>query len=158
MSVHLCCRGDYLSLFWGQLFVTLPTLLLMALCRVVILTTKCTSTSNHVKLHHYDTPPSYLMQLCCCTLCGAFTACGKLCSLFFYCNVNSLLTMNSVKHTLQNTSPHYMMHILRVASSAHFFFIVTWTLYWPWSVASSTTSFSIVLWTFFGPWTLWSIH
>ena len=93
MSVHLCCRGDYLSLFWGQLFVTLPTLLLMALCRVVILTTKCTSKSNHVKLHHYDTPPSYLMQLCCCTLCGAFTACGKLCSLFFYCNVNSLLTM-----------------------------------------------------------------
>ena len=93
MSVHLCCRGDYLSLFWGQLFVTLPTLLLMALCRVVILTTKCTSTSNHVKLHHYDIPPSYLMQLCCCTLCGAFTACGKLCSLFFYCNVNSLLTM-----------------------------------------------------------------
>ena len=53
----------------------------------------------------FVTSPRYLTQLRCCTLGGARTECGSLCSLFFYCTmnafptVNSLPTMNSVTHT-----------------------------------------------------------
>merc|ERR1712081_70038 len=57
------------------------------------------------------------MQLRCCTLCDARTACGNLHSLFFYCTVNSfptmnsLLTVNSVTHALQETSPCYLTQL-----------------------------------------------
>ena len=61
--------------------------------------------------------PGYLTQLRCCTLCDARTSCGELRSLFFCCTVNSfptvysLLTVNSVTHTLWKTSPHYLTQL-----------------------------------------------
>ena len=64
-------------------------------------------TVNSVTNALQKSSPGYLMQLCCCTLCDAPTACGELCSLFFYCTVNSfptvnsLPTVNSVVHPLQ---------------------------------------------------------
>ena len=48
----------------------------------------------------------------CCTICNA----GKKCFFFFYFSLNSFLTMksilteNSVEHTLKDNSPHYLMH------------------------------------------------
>ena len=73
-----------------------------------------TPSSMHFKILNHVTWRSFAAG---CTLCDACTMCGKLRLLFFYSavnpfpTVNSLLTMNSVNHTLWDTSPHYLMQL-----------------------------------------------
>ena len=81
------------------------------------LTMNSLPTVNSVTHALWKTSPRYLTQLRCCTPCDARTSCGELCSLFFYCIVNSfptvisLLTMNSVAHALWKTSPLYLTQL-----------------------------------------------